>query len=160
MGTGPVLLTRSPLALDRSSCSPAAQLWGWSPAEPFDASGARLTTIGLVCVVLVFLVGLTFPLKKFDRYLLPVYAPLDIIAGLGWYSLAVFLKSRAFKGLLRYSPLFLAAAVAGVQLAGSLKTFPYYLTLQPAHGWWQGSGGHAGRRGEGLTGALPPEPER
>jgi 4-amino-4-deoxy-L-arabinose transferase-like glycosyltransferase len=103
-------------------------LWAFfTRRPPFDKPGARLASVALLVVVVVYLLGLTFPLKKFDRYFLPAYAPLDILAGLGWYSLALFLKERVFKGVYRYTPYLLAVAVLGIQAAGSLNTFPYYL---------------------------------
>jgi hypothetical protein len=104
-------------------------LWAFvTRRRPFDRSGARRVSVGLMLIVGVYVVGLTFPLKKFDRYFLPAYAPLDILAGLGWYSLILFLKERASTGFYRYTPYILAAALVGIQMAVSLNTFPYYLT--------------------------------
>jgi hypothetical protein len=49
----------------------------------------QLTAFYLVLFAVLFTVFMTSGAKKFDRYLLPVFAPLDILAGLGW---VIFLK--------------------------------------------------------------------
>jgi hypothetical protein len=66
--------------------------------------------------------------KKFDRYLLPVFPPLDFLAGMGWFALADWLAERKRSPLLRLSPLLIASAVVIAQALLSLNTFPYYLS--------------------------------
>jgi hypothetical protein len=106
----------------------ALAAWGYfGRREPFQRPGARLAAAGLVILIVLFLAGFTLAAKKFDRYLLPVYAPLDILAGLGWYSLAAFVWSRRPAGMLRYSLVLLALLAVGLQGYLSLRTFPYYL---------------------------------
>jgi len=74
-------------------------------------------------------VFLSLSAKKFDRYLLPVFAPLDLVAGLGWLALG-----DAFTELVRHRTRlpanWFATALLGLvacwQLAGVLQTYPYY----------------------------------
>jgi hypothetical protein len=67
-------------------------------------------------------------LKKFDRYLLPVYPPLDLIAGMGWVAVAVWVQARLPHWLRRYSAPLLLGGVIALQALGALQTFPYYLS--------------------------------
>src|SRR3990170_6221097 len=96
--------------------------------EPFNRRSVRFTSLGLSLLVVLFTIGMTLGSKKFDRYLVPVYAPLDILAGLGWVSFAIWLREKNFRSLLRNSPYLLLALAVGVQMTGSLRTFPYYFS--------------------------------
>ena len=87
-----------------------------------------LTTLGLLAMAFFFLVFMTLAAKKFDRYLLPVYPPLDILAALGWTGLFVWLVEQVRGGWARVAgPVLLAGAVA-VQGGLALVTFPYYMS--------------------------------
>jgi hypothetical protein len=87
-----------------------------------------LTTLGLLAMAFFFLVFMTLAAKKFDRYLLPVFPPLDILAALGWSGLFVWLMERVRAGWARVAgPALLAGAVA-VQGGLALGTFPYYMS--------------------------------
>ncbi len=90
-------------------------------SKDFGSLDAQLA-LAEVCVVFValFALFLTAGLKKFDRYLLPAFPFLDVLAAMGWYRLA-----RAVA--VRRTSLALAGALA-VQAAFSLPHFPYYLT--------------------------------
>jgi 4-amino-4-deoxy-L-arabinose transferase-like glycosyltransferase len=83
-------------------------------------------TIALVFVFsLAFILFMTIAGKKFDRYLLPALLPLILIAGWGWAQLAArlqWLQRSAWR-----APAFLGA-IAALQLASALPTFPYYLS--------------------------------
>jgi hypothetical protein len=96
--------------------------------KPFDQRPLRFTSIALFLLVVLFTIGMTIGSKKFDRYLVPVYAPLDLLAALGWVFVAVWLKEKSLRSRLKYSPYLLLAIVVGVQMAGSLGTFPYYFS--------------------------------
>jgi hypothetical protein len=97
--------------------------WG-----PFSREEARRAITGLVLYVLVFSVLHTLGSKKFDRYLLPVYAPLDLIAAAGWAALVAWLADRRTASRWRYVALFLLGAMVAVQAVGTMRTFPYYLS--------------------------------
>jgi 4-amino-4-deoxy-L-arabinose transferase-like glycosyltransferase len=110
----------------------ALALWAiLARREPFDRSSARQVFFALVLLVLIFLVGFTISAKKFDRYLLPAYAPLDILAGMGWSSLVAVLASRRH-GFLnsfgKYAALLVGLLVIALQAGLSLQSYPYYFT--------------------------------
>jgi Dolichyl-phosphate-mannose-protein mannosyltransferase len=110
----------------------ALALWGvFSSRAPFDRPGARQAAFGLLILVMIFLIGFTLAAKKFDRYLLPVYAPLDILAAMGWSALIAALVTSQ-KGLLktvtRYTATLAVFLIVCVQASLALKTFPYYFT--------------------------------
>jgi hypothetical protein len=75
---------------------------------------------------LLFTLFMTFGAKKFDRYLLPVYPPLDLLAAVGWVAAAQALAAKrpvVARGLLLVVLLGLTAG----QIASAASTFPYYL---------------------------------
>ncbi len=94
--------------------------------KPFTEPGVRLTLVGIVITVVLFTVGLTLSLKKFDRYLLPVYAPLDILAGLGWFAFASWVGGRLPASLAKIGPPVILALAIGIQAASALSISPYY----------------------------------
>jgi hypothetical protein len=66
--------------------------------------------------------------KKFDRYLLPAYLPLNLIAGAGWTVALNLARRRGEKrGALRFLPL-AAGSVILAQALFALPYGPYYLT--------------------------------
>jgi hypothetical protein len=95
---------------------------------PLSVERRRLAGLLLLFSIL-FAVFLSLSAKKFDRYLLPVFAPLDLVAGLGWLSLG-----SAFTGFVRHrtrlSTSWITITLLGLvvcwQLAGVLQTYPYY----------------------------------
>ena len=103
--------------------------WGWlSRRRPFNQPATRLTCSALVLLAAVFLIGMTVGAKKFDRYLLPAYPALDLIAGVGWYALFSFFWDRKPSGVRRLIPALLLALAIGLQAASALSTYPYYLS--------------------------------
>ncbi len=96
--------------------------------EPLDRPETRTTVLGLLIFVLIFITVMTLGAKKADRYLLPVYAPIDIIAAIGWVILAHWLARKAHNSALRYGTYLIYVAIIGLQMFWSLKTFPYYLS--------------------------------
>ena len=90
---------------------------------------AERRTAGLLIVFAgAFTLIMTLAAKKFDRYLLPVYAPLDLVAGMGWVVAGRWLvarwRHRVVGGMAAAAA---ALAVAG-QIGGTLATHPYYLS--------------------------------
>ncbi|HSR34924.1 MAG TPA: glycosyltransferase family 39 protein [Anaerolineae bacterium] len=96
--------------------------------KPHDQPSARQMVLGLVLFALVFTGAMTLGSKKFDRYVLAVYPPLDLVAATGWVALAHGLGTRRFPLLKRYGvPVLLGVCVA-VQAVMTLWTYPYYLS--------------------------------
>lgn len=98
---------------------------------------ARLTTLYLGLFVLFFTVFMTMGAKKFDRYLLPVFPPLALLAGLGWVAILRPLWSKVRAGssggwqLKDWAGLGTAALLALVVLSqaySAVKTHPYYFS--------------------------------
>ncbi len=82
----------------------------------------------LLLYALGFILFMNIGAKKFDRYLLPTYLPLELIAGAGW-AVALNLAQRrgAKQGAMRFLPL-TAGSILVAQALFALPTFPYYLT--------------------------------
>jgi hypothetical protein len=95
---------------------------------PLRRSRVRRTVVGLMLFVVVFALFQSLGSKKFDRYLLPIYAALDLIAGTGYVVIARGLESGRFRLLRRYAAPLLLATVLVLQAAGTVRTFPYYLS--------------------------------
>lgn len=78
--------------------------------------------VRLLLFVLLYGLSLTAASKKFDRYLMPVFPLVDIVAGVGWAALGVWLAER-LSGRWRRAvaaPLLLFALMAVGQLAALL----------------------------------------
>jgi len=97
----------------------------------------RQTGIALALFVILFTIFMSLGTKKFDRYLLPVYPVLDLIAGVGWISIVNWLKKALFSKRLtgnhtalvaRILPLVLLGVVFCGQLLVAWLTFPYYFS--------------------------------
>ena len=105
-----------------------AAAWAFfSKQNLFSKPGVRRTFFSLLITVLVFCLAMNLGSKKFDRYLLPVYAPLNIIAALGWTALALWLKQRLPALFARIVPAALLMLLIVFQAWSSLGIFPYPL---------------------------------
>jgi 4-amino-4-deoxy-L-arabinose transferase-like glycosyltransferase len=97
------------------------------PRERLLERSHRRTAAVLVLFTVLFTLMMSLGAKKFDRYLLPVYAPLDLVAATGWLAAARWLQRRS-RGLARAG----APALAGLAVAGQVGTvlpaFPYYFS--------------------------------
>lgn len=91
----------------------------------------RRTIVHLGLFALLFTVFMTFGAKKFDRYLLPVFAPLDLLAGLGWFAISRLNqpghtnRSRRPSGR-HLGAITILSAVILFQSISALRTYPYY----------------------------------
>jgi len=88
----------------------------------------RKNVIYLILFVIIFTLVMSLGAKKYDRYLLPVFPPLDLIAGIGWIVAADWLNTRFFNlqsNLMRYGTI---AILLFVQLMVIIPHHPYYLT--------------------------------
>ncbi|HJW89455.1 MAG TPA: phospholipid carrier-dependent glycosyltransferase, partial [Anaerolineales bacterium] len=91
-----------------------------------QAGGAAF--LGLGVFLAVFTLFMSLGTKKFDRYFLPAYPPLQLLAGVGWIS-AVDWFQASRTGLTRKLPsLLVASLLLGGQLLLLRQHFPYYLT--------------------------------
>ena len=83
----------------------------------------------LLLYALLFSLVMTLGSKKIDRYLLPAYFPLAMLAGLGWHALASWLGTSPinFRGALWGR--WLLPVVLASQAALVLPHFPYYFTF-------------------------------
>ncbi len=141
-----------------------AAAWAFfSKQELFSKPGVRRTLFGLLIAVLVFYLGMNLGSKKFDRYLLPVYAPLNIIAALGWTAAALWLKERLPAFYARIVPgalLVLVSFLPGLVFSQHLPLFPGLLQ-PPAGREPHCPPGHADRLGRRpRPGCHLPQPER
>ncbi len=112
----------------------------------------RLRLLLAALGALAFTAAMTLGAKKFDRYLLPVFPLLDIVAAAGWVALLRRLEPRLTLRWKQAAPALGLAFLAGTQLLWVAATCPYYLSYyNPALG-----GGKAATRmlltgwGEGL----------
>jgi hypothetical protein len=105
------------------------------PAE----RGRLWLATALVLFAGLFTIFITLGAKKFDRYLLPVFAPLDLVAGIGWVAAAGWLKARLvarrsgsqtgeMHRLVKAIPLLLVLAAIAWQMSTIIQTYPYYIS--------------------------------
>lgn len=120
--------------------------------EGWGDAGRNFALFSLLLFAVCYLLLISVGIKKLDRYLLPVFLPLDVIAAAGWVGLARqatrlrwFAKANAALPVLLALPLIWHAGLA-------LNTFPYFLSyFNP----WLGGAAKAPAvmmigRGEGL----------
>ena len=89
---------------------------------------ARRNLLWLLVYVVIYTLMMSLGSKKFDRYFLPAYLPLDMVAAAGWYALANWLAGR-FEFIRRYYLQYaLLAGLVLFQIAGTMRTAPIYLT--------------------------------
>ena len=86
-----------------------------------------------IVFIALFAVAISLSAKKNDRYLLPVFPLLDILAAMGWVEalnrLREWDRRRALRGGLRLSALTVGVLLlVAVQLGLTLWHYPYYLT--------------------------------
>jgi len=92
----------------------------------FKAKKVRRSVIGLLLFLVVYTLFLTFASKTSDKYYIPVYPVLDLIAGLGCYVCVNWIgKYKPFAGK-RIFPYLALSAIILVQIVGTMRTYPYY----------------------------------
>jgi hypothetical protein len=93
--------------------------------------------LALSLFAVLFSIFMTFGSKKFDRYLLPAFAPLALVAALGWFIIvnralkffASFWVSGSKAGkVIQIGGAFLLILILLTQMIGPLQTFPYYFS--------------------------------
>ncbi len=94
--------------------------------------------LSVLIYLLVFVVTYTLLMslgtKKYDRYLLPIYLPLNILAAWGWLCLGSYLKSLLPAINTIKLETLLPAIIIGSQLWGAIQSSPYYLSYYNALG--------------------------
>ena len=98
-----------------------------SRRAPWRLSTERVTSGALVLFAVVFVLGMSMGSKQFDRYLLAIYAPLHLVAAMGWVFLLRWLRSGN-SALLRIVAAAVVVAVPATHGALALQAAPYYLT--------------------------------
>ncbi len=98
--------------------------WLWAKRKPpFDNTTVRMVAGWLLISAVGFGLIMTVGIKKFDRYLLPAFPPLALLAAFGWQGGLWLLYPRHARWAL--------AVVAAVVLAQGFevwRTAPYYLS--------------------------------
>ncbi len=106
----------------------------WKRRPPLGTSTETRAGWGLLIFAVLFARFMTAPAKKFDRYLMPTFLVLDVVAGLGWTAIALWAyRAVAARTQSAWQPLaagFGAATLGVVLLHGLLNVpyYPYYLT--------------------------------
>ena len=123
---------------------PAAYLWRASPVVlvglllsvilvfgrkllHFDRK-VRLANLGLVLFALGYIVFMTAGSKRSDRYVLPVFPPLCVAAGLGWAALIKMVQENVEREFLRTVSLLTVSVAMVMQLVLPLLYRPYYIS--------------------------------
>jgi hypothetical protein len=87
----------------------------------------RRTLLGLALFAVLFTAFMSLGAKKFDRYLLPVYGPLDLIAGCGWLAVARWCL-RGGRPIARFAGATVVPCALAIQVVGTAASYPYYLS--------------------------------
>lgn len=82
----------------------------------------------LLLFAVLFTAFMNLGAKKFDRYLLPVYPPLALIAGVGWVASFRWILQRWSRRVARVAVAVVMLLVVGVQAGLTLAAFPYYFS--------------------------------
>lgn len=94
---------------------------------PLAEDRRRHPALALLLFATLYLLAITAGAKKLDRYMLPAFAPIDVVAALGWFAGVAWLRLAGQR--------FLTAAATGsilvaacVQVILAVSTFPYFLS--------------------------------
>ncbi|MFN8494417.1 MAG: glycosyltransferase family 39 protein [Caldilineaceae bacterium] len=114
-----------------------AALWAaWRRAKPFDQPHTRRAALALLLFALIFGIGMSIGAKQFDRYILPVFPALDVLAILGWVYLAQVLVNWWSKSRLVNTPISLPSSALSLLIGVTFLLhgllgfwqYPYYFT--------------------------------
>ncbi|MER3403841.1 MAG: hypothetical protein C4289_00575 [Chloroflexota bacterium] len=87
----------------------------------------RRPLVQLLLFALLFMACMSLGAKKFDRYILPSYLPLNLVAAAGWYGVLRTARRARF----HLAPI-IALAIAGLimvaQGLSAISAYPYYLS--------------------------------
>jgi hypothetical protein len=82
----------------------------------------------LLLFAVLFTAFMNLGAKKFDRYLLPVYPPLALIAGVGWIASFRWILQHWSQRVARVVVAAVVVLVVGAQAVLTLNAFPYYFS--------------------------------
>lgn len=110
-----------------------ALLAWWQHRALFADRRVRQSALGLLLFALVFAAVMTVIGKKFDRYLLPAFLALGILAALGWVAGMQLIKqgfARRIGGgwAAVAGGLVLVMALGPLHALFTIQTYPYYMT--------------------------------
>lgn len=95
---------------------------------PFEKQEHRRVVAVLASFAVFFGLAISLGAKKFDRYLLPSYAPLDLLAGMGWLAPVKWFWGRSRRWWLRLGASAAVVLAFGSQMFLAIQTHPYYLS--------------------------------
>lgn len=87
-----------------------------------------LTVISLAASILFFDIFMSLAAKKFDRYLLPVFMPFDLLAAIGWVAMLAWLAGRVRARWSQVAAPGLLGVALLVQAGLAINTYPYYMS--------------------------------
>jgi hypothetical protein len=96
--------------------------------SPFDSPDDRRVVVILVLYAVLFILVMSAGAKKFDRYVLPIYLSLDLLAGMGWFVVGSWFWERRGPTLMRYASVSVLALIIVYQAYLTIQTYPYYLS--------------------------------
>lgn len=95
---------------------------------PLHTKSNRLAFLALFLFAVGFIVFMSVGSKRSDRYVLPVFPPVSVAAGLGWWAFGRWTWNRTGRNAYRIAgPLIVSAAVVG-QIMLPIIHLPYYLS--------------------------------
>ena len=103
----------------------SAGVLAWKQIAPFDTRTGRNVALALLLYALLFTGLMSIGAKKFDRYMLPAFLAMDVLAALG--IVGVVRGLAAARTSPRVANVFLGSVVLAHGLLGFAQ-FPYYLT--------------------------------
>jgi len=93
-----------------------------------DSLHQRRTLVYLLLFAVGFLLFMTIGSKRFDRYLIPIYAPLDLAAAIGWMMMIRWLFRQASPVVVRWAPGIAVAALICAQAVHLLPIWPHVMS--------------------------------
>jgi hypothetical protein len=102
--------------------------WLLRGETPSLTKQARENLAPLLIYALTYTALMSLGSKKFDRYLLPAYLPLDMVATAGWIGAAGWLSAHFPRIRAGVIPIAITGTVLIIQAWGTLRTYPYYNT--------------------------------
>lgn len=97
----------------------------WSP---FDYPYRRRLAVWLILYAILFMFQMTLGAKKFDRYIIPSFLSLDLLAGMGWAALVGWLWERYQRLAMRSLIAISLVLCLSWQVFLLAQHYPYYLS--------------------------------